>query len=107
MKKFIFLFITLTLFVGGSSFGGPYSSTSSMLIVIEKNYSQDFRDAWITAYDPYNSTREQSIKIMVEKPMVWNLIKVGNEYVATYDKKGNKPWVLEQIQYPGDEKTLR
>jgi hypothetical protein len=76
-------------------------------VVIEKSYSKDYKEAWIMAYDPNNSTIEKAIKIMVEEPMVWNLIERDHEYSASYYQEDDKAWVLQQIEHPGDAKTLR
>lgn len=108
MKKIILLVIVMgTLFVGCSIQGGPYTSVASTIFVIEKNYSEDYKESWIMAYDPNNSTRDKAIKIVVEEPMVWNLIEKGKEYFASYHKKGDKNWVLEQVEHPFDDNTLR
>jgi disulfide oxidoreductase YuzD len=109
MKKSILLFMVMTFLLVGCSFGVPTlkQSTSSQIEVIEKDYSEDYKESWIMAYNPNNSTKDKAIKIIVEEPMVWNLIKVNKTYVASYSKDGDKPWILEQIEHVGDEKTLR
>ncbi|MGM0883668.1 MAG: hypothetical protein ACQEXQ_21870 [Bacillota bacterium] len=108
MKKIFFLIITIGIFfVGCSQQGGPYKSATSTIIVIEKNYSEDYKEAWIMAYDPNNSARDKAIKIVVEEPMVWNLIEKEQEYFASYHKKGEKPWILKQVEHPSDDNTLR
>lgn len=63
--------------------------------------------AGIMAYDPNNSTKEKALKIMVEESMVWNLIEKDKKYLASYYKEGNNPWILQQIEHLGDDKTLR
>ncbi|ULL14756.1 hypothetical protein DVH26_10020 [Paenibacillus sp. H1-7] len=59
------------------------------------------------AYNPYDSEKKNVIKIVVEEPVVWNLIEKDREYFSSYSKKGEEPWVLEQIAFPSDEKALR
>lgn len=39
--------------------------------------------------------------------MVWNLIEVKKNYSTSYSKKGDNPWILEQISNPNDNDTLR
>ncbi|MDQ0914589.1 hypothetical protein [Paenibacillus sp. V4I5] len=109
MKKLILLFMVMTFLIAGCSFGTPTlkQSTGSQILVIEKDYSDDYKESWIVAYDPNNSNKEKAIKIMVEEPMVWNLIEVDKTYMASYSKNGDKPWILEQIEHVGDDKTLR
>ncbi|MBB3132138.1 hypothetical protein FHS19_006865 [Paenibacillus rhizosphaerae] len=86
---------------------GSYTSASSYIKVIDKETSSDYKEAWIMAYNPYNSEEKDPMKIIVREPMVWNLIEKDKEYFSTYSQEKGKPWVLEQISYPGDEKGLR
>lgn len=95
------------LFIVGCSFGELKTSASSQITVVEKDYSDDYKDAWIVAYDPNNSTKKIAIKIMIKDPMVWNLIETNKTYFAAYYREGNKPWELTQIAHLGDEKMLR
>lgn len=107
MQK-IFLISTVFMFLLLSCSSGEFNtSTTSEIVVIEKSYSNDYKKAWIMAYDPNNSAKEKALKILVEQPMVWNLIQPDKKYFASYYKKGNTPWVLQQIEHPGDDKTLR
>ncbi|MEK4520773.1 hypothetical protein NSQ95_15985 [Psychrobacillus sp. FSL W7-1457] len=91
---YILLFVLLIL----TSCGGPYSSTSSFLKVIEKGHSDDYKEYWVKAYDPNNDTEEHAFKIVVDEEMAWHLIEEGKEYFTTYSKKGNHPWILDQIE---------
>ena len=75
-----------------------------MLIVIEKGHSDDYKEYWIKAYDRNNQTKVQAFKIVVQEVMVWNLIEENKEYFSSYAKKGDKPWVLEQIEHTGIKK---
>ncbi len=99
----------MTFLIAGCSFGTPSlkQSTGSQIHVIEKGYSDDYKESWIMAYDPKNSTKDKAIKIIVEEPMVWNLIEVDKTYVASYSKDGDTTWILEQIEHVRDEKSLR
>jgi hypothetical protein len=106
MKKIAFLLIIITLLLI-TACGGPYSSTTSDLYVVEKGYSKDYKEAWIIAFDPNDKTKQEKIKIMIEEPMVWNLIEINKPYFTSYSKKGDNPWILEQIKNIGDEDTLR
>ena len=63
--------------------------------VVEKDYPDNYKDAWIIAYDPNNSTKEEAIKIMAEEPMVWNLIETDKTYLVILlriTKKVINPW---------------
>ena len=98
MKKALILLITVVLLVLASC-GGPFTSTTSMLIVIEKGHSSDYTEYWIKAYDPNNQTKEEAFKIVVQEEMAWNLIEEDKEYFSSYAKEGDKSWVLEQIEH--------
>ncbi|MCG7343162.1 hypothetical protein MHZ92_03390 [Sporosarcina sp. ACRSL] len=91
----LFLLIVLLLLLSAC---GHVSSvyTASLLVVIEKDHVDE--DYWIIAYDPNNQTEEEAFQIMVDNELLWNNIKVDEEYAASYTKEGNKPWVLEEIK---------
>ena len=78
---------------------GTYTSTTSFLIVIEKGHSNDYEEYWIRAYDGNNQKKVEAFKIVVQEEMVWNLIEENKEYFASYSKKGDKSWLLEQIEH--------
>ncbi|AMO85748.1 hypothetical protein B857_00608 [Solibacillus isronensis B3W22] len=103
MKKASILMITVVLLVLASC-GGPFISTTSMLIVIEKGCSSDYKEYWVKAYDPNNQTKEEAFKIVVQEKMVWNLIEEDKEYFSFYTKEGDKSWVLEQIEHIENQK---
>ena len=103
MKKATILMIIVALLVLASC-GGPFISTTSMLIVIEKGRSSDYKEYWVKAYDPNNQTKEEAFKIVVQEEMVWNLIEEDKEYFSLYSKEGDKSWVLEQIEHIEDQK---
>ena len=103
MKKALILLITVVLLVLASC-GGPFTSTTSILIVIEKGHSSDYKEHWIKAYDPNNQTKEEAFKIVVQEEMVWNLIEEDKEYFSSYAKEGDKSWVLEQIEHIENQK---
>jgi hypothetical protein len=108
MSKIIILVIFISTFIAGcSQQGGPYTSITSSIVVIEKDYSEDYKVSWVIAYDPNNSARDNAIKIVVDEPMVWNLIEKETEYFVSYDKNGDNTWVLQQIEQLGDDRTLR
>lgn len=96
MKKTFGLFIILFTLILASC-GGV--STATTLMVIEKGYSRDNNEHWIKAYDSNNQNKEEAFKIVIQEKMVWNLIEEDKEYFARYSKKGDKPSVLENIQY--------
>ncbi|RKD22996.1 hypothetical protein BEP19_12250 [Ammoniphilus oxalaticus] len=81
-----------------SACGETHSSTTSMLIITEKG--QCGNQQWIKAYDPNNQSSAETFKLMVEQELNWSLIEVDREYFTTYSRKGNKPWILNQIEYP-------
>lgn len=103
MKKATILMIIVALLVLASC-GGPFISTTSMLIVIEKGRSSNYKEYWVKAYDPNNQTKEEAFKIEVQEEMVWNLIEEDKEYFSLYSKEGDKSWVLEQIEYIENQK---
>lgn len=103
MKKASILMITVILLVLASC-GGPFTSTTSMLFVIEKGHSSDYKEYWVKAYDPNNQTKEEAFKIVVQEEMVWNLIEEDKEYFSLYSKEGDKSWVLEQIEHIENQK---
>jgi hypothetical protein len=107
MKKNVMVIFALLMLVTGCSVGGTYTSTSSEITVLDKEFSSDYKDAWIKAYDPNNSTEKESFKVVVKEPMVWNLIESGSSYFASYHKKGEGQWESQQIANIGDEDTLR
>ncbi|MED4207478.1 hypothetical protein [Neobacillus mesonae] len=103
MKKtsnFLIMIVLLVL----TSCGGPFTSTTSMLTVIEKGHSTDYKEYWIKAYDRNNQTKDEAFKIVVQEEMVWHLIEENREYFSSYTKEGDKPWILEQIERRGNDK---
>ncbi len=100
------LVISIGFLVMSACTGTSITSTASDLYVVNKGYSEDYKKAWIIAYDPH-SKKQVEKKIMVENPMVWNLIKKDKTYFTSYSKEGNKPWKLNQIEHIGDKDTLR
>ena len=57
--------------------------------------------------DPNDPSNKDEFMIMVEQPMVWNLIEEGKTYFSSYSKKDEDDWVLEQIEHVGDGDTVR
>jgi hypothetical protein len=106
-RSFVVILTLLTLIIGCSVGGAPYTSATSEITVLDKEYSSDYKNAWIIAYDPNNSTEGESFKVVVKEPMVWNLIVSGSTYFASYHKKGDGMWELKQVAHLGDEDTLR
>jgi cupin superfamily acireductone dioxygenase involved in methionine salvage len=96
MKKTFGLFIILFTLILASC-GGV--STASTLMVIEKGQSNNNKEYWIEAYDPYNQKKDEAFKIMIQEKMVWNLIEEDKEYFAMYSKKGDNLRVLENIKH--------
>lgn len=106
MKKILSSLVILSLLVIAAC-GGPYTSTASYLHVVEKGYSEDYKEAWIIAFDPNNETKQEAVKIIVEEPMVWNLIEVNKTYFTSYSKEKDNVWILDQIEHDDDDDTLR
>ncbi|WP_172372446.1 hypothetical protein [Sporosarcina jiandibaonis] len=104
MRKISNIFIIFMLLTILISCGGASKSTTSMLIVIEKGHSNDYKEYWIEAYDPNNQTKDKAFKVVVKEEMVWNLIEENKEYFSLYSKKGDEPWILEQIEHTEIEK---
>lgn len=103
-KTICFMFISLLIITGCS---GSYTSAASMLNVVKKEHSEDYKEAWIIAFNPDYEEGPGEIKIMVKEPMVWNLIEVNQTYFASYSKEGDNHWKLEQINNPDDNDALR
>jgi aminopeptidase C len=40
-----------------------------------------------------------AFKIDIKDLTAWNLIEVNRDYIAAYDKTGNKNWFLKQIEH--------
>ena len=106
MKKIPSFLISIFLLVV-TACGGPFSTTTSELYIVKKAHSKDYQKAWIIAFDPNSITDKKEIKIMVNEPMVWNLIEVNKTYLTTYSKEGDNPRVLEQIAHRSDDDSIR
>ncbi|TYS17162.1 hypothetical protein FZC78_11165 [Rossellomorea vietnamensis] len=100
MKKgFSFAIIILALFLAACN--GIVSSpttTSSLLAVIDKGYSSDDEEYWLSAYDPNNQTEEDAFRIIVQDEVAWGLIEENKEYVSTYIQEEGEPAVLEKME---------
>lgn len=77
---------------------GYVSSTysASVLVVTEKGYTSD-NEYWIKAYDPNNQTKEEAFKLFVDSEVLWGNLEVDEEYASKYEKKGDQPWSLTEI----------
>ncbi|WP_216827451.1 hypothetical protein [Alkalihalobacterium elongatum] len=104
-RSFAIIVFIVTVFTVGCSAEKTMTSTSSYISVIEKGYSEDYKETWIIAVNP--EIEESEIKIIVEEPMVWNLIEVDKTYFSSYLKEVEKASVLIQISHLGDDDTLR
>lgn len=116
MKRILYLPICFIFIIALAACGveedNRYTISGSVIIVIEKGYSDDYSEMWILAYDPYNShtsTREHPIKITTEIPSIWNLIEVDREYSASYYNTLEDPetWHLNRIAHFHEEDNLR
>ncbi|PLT28866.1 hypothetical protein [Peribacillus deserti] len=108
VKKLYLLFILLTAALYFVLFSnGMTTSTTSEIKVLKKAHSKDFKEAWIQVIDPNSTYSRVEIKIMVEEPMIWNLIEERTSYLTTYEKNEDNPWVLTFISKMGDEQSLR
>ena len=108
MKKVMSLVCLLFLLtLSACDQNNEYASTASYLQIVEKGYSDDYKEAWIIAFDPNNKNENENIKIIVDEPMVWNLIEAEKTYFASYSKELDTPWKLIQIEHLDDDDTLR
>ena len=103
VMAFIMLLFAFILSVQGEQI----TSTASMLVVNEKGHTDNYDEYWIKAYDPNNQTKDEAFKIMVEDEMVWELIEEKKEYFSSYQKEGDQPWILEQIEHPDSATTAK
>jgi len=79
-----------------------FSSTTTIVQIIEKGHSDNFEDKWIIGENVNGSS-----KIYIEEAMVWNLIEENKEYFVSYHTFGDEEPILVQISFPGDERSLR
>jgi hypothetical protein len=105
--KILLLILVIIIFTVGCSTQGTTTSTTSDILVKEKGYSEDFTEAWIIVVNPNDTSTKGEFKIVVEEPMVWNLIEENKIYFSSYKKEAEKDRVLIQIKNIGDDDTLR
>ncbi|MBM7691446.1 hypothetical protein JOC77_000851 [Peribacillus deserti] len=82
-------------------------STTSEIKIIKKEHTKNDSQAWIKVINPNSLGAKNEFKINITEPMVWNLIKENENYLATYKKKGNNPWELTQIAVIGEDEALK
>ena len=63
--------------------------TASTIHIVEKSEDPSGDERWIQAYDPNNQEKEQAFRIMVKDRTAWNLLKVGSEYFASYERRSD------------------
>lgn len=105
--KLLSIIFLITLSMVGCSTQEAITSTTSDILVKEKGYSEDYTETWIIVNNPNDMETKEEYKIIVEEPMVWNLIEVNKIYFSSYVKKGENDRVLSQIENIGDDDTLR
>ncbi|MFS0865686.1 hypothetical protein [Fredinandcohnia sp. 179-A 10B2 NHS] len=109
-KKIILLILIISII--GSIFLLNYffttSSTYAIVTVLEKGYSEDNDEAWITVVPPNTDIEYQNeykIKITVKELMVWNLIEKDQTYSVNYKKRKNVK-TLNYIKYVDDDQAI-
>jgi spore coat polysaccharide biosynthesis protein SpsF (cytidylyltransferase family) len=81
-----------------------YSTTSSYLYIDIKESSADWKELWIEAHNPFEQNAER-IRLRIDDPNVWNLIKKNEEYFVGYSKNGDEDFYrLDQISYPAEQR---
>lgn len=68
------------------------------MIVTEKGYDESQEVYWIQAYNPNEQTAEETERILVENPSVWNLILTKEQYLITAEKEESNSWNLTYIE---------
>lgn len=108
VKKILLCIAISILFVTvGCSSSNPSTVTVGYITVVEKDHSNDYKEAWIIARMDVNHGKKEDIKIYIEEAMVWNLIEIGREYFVSFMTDENDKSILIQIAYIGDENSLR
>jgi hypothetical protein len=107
-KKIVFLSLIVAFI--GSVFLLNYvfssSSTTAIVTVLEKGYSLDNEEAWITVVPPNTPTEYQNkYKVTVKEPMVWNLIEKDHTYLVSYKKRKNVK-ILNYIKNVDDDQAI-
>lgn len=107
-KKIILLILIIAII--GSVFPLNYffssSSTSAIVTVLEKGYSVDNEEAWITVVPPNTPIEYQNkYKVTVKEPMVWNLIEKDQTYLVNYKKRNNVK-ALNYIKNVDDDQAI-
>lgn len=110
-RKKIILFISIIV-VAASVFLFQYfvpsTSTSAIVTVLEKEYSMEDGEAWITIVPPHSPTEIQNkfkATVKVKEPSVWNLIKKDQKYLVEYRERHNIK-TLEYIKISGDNQAI-
>ncbi|EJS45141.1 hypothetical protein ICG_06047 [Bacillus cereus BAG1X1-3] len=110
-RKKIILFISIIV-VAASVFLFQYfvpsTSTSAIVTVVEKEYSMEDGEAWITIVPPHSPTEIQNkykVTVKVKEPSVWNLIKKDQKYLVEYRERHNIK-TLEYIKISGDNQAI-
>jgi hypothetical protein len=112
LKRYKYLVLAFLILFGGlivynsHSQQELYISTTSYIMVKEKQYSKDFKNNWIIADDP-NSKEKRDFKIIINNPIIWNLIESDREYFASYHKSGSSEYIIGQLEHINDDNTLR
>ncbi|MES9666275.1 hypothetical protein [Bacillus nitratireducens] len=84
------------------------TSTSAIVTVVEKEYSMEDGEAWITIVPSNASTEIQNkykVTVKVKEPSVWNLIKKDQKYLVNYRERHNIK-TLDYIKISGDNQAI-
>lgn len=85
-----------------------WTSTSGIVTVIEKGYSEEKDEAWILVVPPNTSDELQNefkTQIMIKERMVWNLIEEGQTYSVDY-KSWHGENTLSYISHVMEENAI-
>jgi hypothetical protein len=98
-KLLIVLLIAVVLLMMSCWNKTEFISTTSVVKVIDKGHSDDFKELWFKLYDPNNQKVSEGFKTIVKEEKVWNLIEIDKEYLGTYArKKDNSTAYIEGIK---------
>jgi hypothetical protein len=85
------------------------SSTSAIITVLEKGYSEDNKEVWIIVVPPNTSNElqnEYKIQITAKENMVWNLIEEGQTYSVDYKSWNSGEKTLSYISHVMEEDAI-
>lgn len=101
MKRVISLIVTITFLILVTSCNTPVSSTTSYIQILNKKIGPK-NNYLLEAKNPYDKNANV-FNITIDDEKLWNLIKLDQIYLSTYEYKDiNKKVKLLSIKYPSE-----